>query len=127
MNGMSTPRRRVHGLGAARSGSTPFWIQRVTAVANIPLTVCLVALFVALAGSGYETARTWISNPLIAIILILAVTSGVIHMRLGMQVIIEDYVHAPGLKIACLAGNILFSAAIAVTCIYAVLRISLGS
>jgi succinate dehydrogenase / fumarate reductase membrane anchor subunit len=126
MTDMRTPRRRVRGFGAAGTGSGHFWMQRVTAAANIPLALFLLALLVALTGTDYETARAYVAKPLIGIALILLVVSGAFHMRLGMQVIIEDYIHGPAIKMACLVGNILFSTAIGVACIYAVLRTSLG-
>ena len=127
MTDMRTPRRRARGLGAARKGSAHFWMQRVTAVANIPLTISLLALLIALVGTSYAKAIAYIANPFVGIMLILLVISGIFHMWLGMQVIIEDYIHAPATKAICLVGNILFSAAIAVACIYAVLRTTLGS
>ncbi|WP_037490264.1 succinate dehydrogenase, hydrophobic membrane anchor protein [Sphingobium indicum] len=127
MTDMRTPRRRARGLGAAGSGSMHFWMQRVTAIANVPLVIFLLSLLVALIGLGHEAARSYIANPLVGIMLILLVVSGAFHMRLGMQVIIEDYIHSPAIKMACLVGNILFSAAIGIACIYAVLRTSLGS
>lgn len=127
MTGMRTPRHRARGLGAARSGTAHFWMQRVTAIANIPLTLLFLALLIALIGSDYGVARAYVANPFIAIILMLLVISGAFHMRIGMQVIIEDYIHCPPAKMICLAGNILFSAMIGVACIYAVLRVGLGS
>ncbi len=123
---MRTPRRRARGLGASGSGTSHFWMQRVTAIANLPLAVFLLALLVALTGTGYGTARNYVANPVIGLLLILLVASGAFHMRLGMQAIIEDYVHGPALKAICLAGNILFSAAVGIACIYAVLRIGLA-
>jgi len=124
---MRTPRHRVRGLGAAGSGTAHFWLQRVTALANIPLVLGLIAILAALAGSSYETARELLGNPLVAIALLLLVVSASFHMRLGMQAIIEDYVHKPALKTACLVANTLIPATIAVASIYALLRISVGS
>ncbi len=126
MTDMRTPRRRARGLGASGSGTSHFWMQRVTAIANLPLAVFLLALLVALTGTGYEAARNDVANPITGLLLILLVASGAFHMRLGMQAIIEDYVHGPALKAICLAGNILFSAAVGIACIYAVLRIGLA-
>lgn len=127
MTGMRTPRRRVRGLGAAGSGTGHFWLQRATAIANVPLVVAFLGLLIALSGSNFDTARTWIGNPIVAIMLILLTVSAALHMRLGMQVIIEDYVHGTILKVACLLGNTLFSTVVGVACIYAILRVSLGS
>ncbi len=127
MTDMQTPRRRARGLGAARSGSTHFWMQRVTAVANIPLAVFLLALLVALTGLNHDEARHYVANPLVSIMLILLIGSGAYHMRLGMQTIIEDYIHGAATKMIFLVGNILFPTAIGVACIYGVLRVGLGS
>ncbi|MFA5963779.1 MAG: succinate dehydrogenase, hydrophobic membrane anchor protein [Sphingomonas sp.] len=127
MTDMQTPRRRARGLGAARSGSTHFWIQRVTAIANVPLTVFLLALLVALTGLNHDAARHYVANPLVSIILILLIGSGAFHMRLGMQTIIEDYIHGAATRMIMLVGNILFPTAIAIACIYAVLKVSLAS
>lgn len=127
MNDMRTPRHRARGLGAAESGTMHFWMQRVTAIANVPLVVFLLALLVALMGSDYQSARITVAKPFVGIMLILLVVSAAFHMRLGMQAIIEDYVHGPAIKTVCLVANILFSAALAIVCIYAVLRTSLGA
>ncbi|MGO4571929.1 succinate dehydrogenase, hydrophobic membrane anchor protein [Microvirga sp. 2TAF3] len=123
---MRTPLSRVKGLGASGHGVEHWWLQRVTAVANIPLIIAFVIIVAALAGSSYDQAIAIVSHPLIAIILILAVISVTNHMRLGMQVIIEDYVHDNGLRIAAIIANNFYAAIIAVACLYAVLKVSLG-
>jgi len=123
---MRTPLGRIRGLGAAHGGSEHFWWQRLTALANIPLTLALVIIAVDLVGADYETARALVARPLVAIILMLLVLSVTFHMRIGMQVIIEDYFHAPLFRIVKLMGNTCFSIAVAVGCLYAILKISLG-
>ncbi|WP_445501102.1 succinate dehydrogenase, hydrophobic membrane anchor protein [Microvirga sp. G4-2] len=123
---MRTPLARVKGLGAAGHGVEHWWIHRVTAVSNIPLIISFVIIVAALSGSSYEQAIAIISHPLIAIILILAVISVTNHMRLGMQIIIEDYVHEKGYKIVALIANNFYAVIIAVACLYAILKVSLG-
>lgn len=123
---MRTPLSRVKGLGASGHGVEHWWLQRVTAVANIPLIISFVIIVAALAGSSYDEAIAIISNPLVAILLILAVVSVTNHMRLGMQVIIEDYVHDKGLKIASVIANNFYAVIVAVACLYAILKVSLG-
>jgi succinate dehydrogenase / fumarate reductase membrane anchor subunit len=123
---MRTPLSRVRGLGASGHGVEHWWLQRVTAIANIPLIVSFVIIVAALAGSSYEEAIDLISHPLIAIILALAVVSVCLHMRLGMQVIIEDYVHAPGLRLVALIANNFYAAIVAAACLFAILKVSLG-
>lgn len=122
---MRTPLARVRGLGASGHGVEHWWLQRVTAVANIPLIISFVIIVAALAGSSYAEAINLISHPLVAIILGLAVISVCLHMRLGMQVIIEDYVHDSRLRLLALIANTFYAAIVAVACLYAILKISL--
>jgi len=123
---MRTPLARVKGLGASGHGVEHWWLHRVTAVSNIPLIIAFVIIVAALAGSSYDRAVAIISHPLTAIILILAVISVTNHMRMGMQIVIEDYVHDKGLKIAAVIANNFYAVIIAVACLYAILKVSLG-
>ena len=120
---MQTPFKRTQGLGSAGAGTGQFWTQRLTAIANVPLAIFLVVLVLTLAGADYEAARSSIANPLVAVSLVLLICSGVWHMCIGMQTIIEDYLHRPGVKIAALILNVLFSGTIAITCLWAALKI----
>ena len=123
---MRTPLARVKGLGASGHGVEHWWIHRVTAVSNVPLIIAFVIIVAALAGSSYEGAIAIVSHPLTAILLILAVISVANHMRLGMQIVIEDYVHEKGYKIAAVIANNFYAVIIAVACLYAILKVSLG-
>jgi succinate dehydrogenase / fumarate reductase membrane anchor subunit len=123
---MRTPLARVKGLGASGHGVEHWWVHRMTAVSNIPLIIAFVIIVAALAGSDYAQAINIVSHPLVAIILILAVISVTNHMRLGMQIIIEDYVHDKGYKIAAVIANNFYAVIIAVACLYAILKVSLG-
>ena len=123
---MRTPLARVKGLGASGHGVEHWWLHRVTAVSNVPLIIAFVIIVAALAGSSYEQAIAIVSHPLTAIILILAVISVTNHMRLGMQIIIEDYVHDKGYKIAAVIANNFYAVVIAVACLYAIVKVSLG-
>ncbi|MCB4800867.1 succinate dehydrogenase, hydrophobic membrane anchor protein [Methylobacterium brachiatum] len=121
-----TPRARVRGLGVAHHGAGHWWQQRVTAAANIVLMLAFVVIVASMAGRGYVEATHLIAKPLVSIILILALLSVTIHMRIGMQVVIEDYVHGQGTKIAAVFANNAYAVLVAVACLYAVLRIGFG-
>jgi succinate dehydrogenase / fumarate reductase membrane anchor subunit len=123
---MRTPLARVRGLGAAKSGTAHFWRQRLTGLANVPLAIGLVAIVLMLMGKPYPEAIAILSHPLAALVLLAAVISAAVHMRLGMQVIIEDYVHAEGLKVLALLANSFFSFAIGLSGVYAILKIGLA-
>ncbi|MEQ1612014.1 MAG: succinate dehydrogenase, hydrophobic membrane anchor protein [Hyphomicrobiaceae bacterium] len=124
---MRTPLKQVRRLGSAKEGATHFWQQRVTAVANIFLSLFLVGLVVNLAGADYAVVKRALANPLISLALLLLILSGIYHMRLGMQVVIEDYVQSDGKKIAYLMLNTFFAIVIGAACCLAVLKLSFGA
>lgn len=121
---MSTPLPRVRGLGAARSGTEHFWRQRVTAIANVPLVIAFVFIVVALLGRNHAAVVQILGSPLVAVILLLFILSITTHMRIGMQVIIEDYVHDEGTKLVLLISNTFFAIAVGLTCAFALLMLS---
>ena len=121
-----TPIGRVRGLGSARSGTGHFWHQRLTAIANVPLTIGFVIILVSLLGRSHATVIQTLGSPLVAIVMMLFIGSATYHMRIGMQVIIEDYVHDEKWKLAALAANIFFAIGVASACVYALLKISWG-
>ncbi len=123
---MRTPLGRVRGLGSARSGTEHFFVQRLTALANLILTVAFIIIVISLAGASYAETRAMLGNPFVAVIILLTLLSVSIHMRIGMQVVIEDYVHAEGLKVLLIIANTFFTTAIALAGAFAVLKISLG-
>ena len=125
--GYRTPLARVRGLGSAKEGADHFWRQRVTAVANVVLVSFLIYLIVSLIGADYGTVKRTLAKPYNAIPLLLLVLSGVVHMRLGMQTIIEDYVHSEGRRVALLMLNSFFAMAVGLTAAFAVLKLSFGA
>lgn len=123
---MRTPLGRVRGLGSAHSGTEHFFLQRVTALANLILAIAFIVIVISLAGATYDEARALIGNPLVAVILLLLLLSVSIHMRLGMQVVIEDYVHTESTKVLLIVANTFFTTAIALAGAFAIIKISVG-
>ena len=123
---MRTPLARAKGLGAAGHGVEHWWLHRMTAVSNIPLIVAFIIIVASLAFRSWEDAVRVVSHPLVALLLILCVVSVTNHMRMGMQIIIEDYVHDKGLKIAAVIANNFYAVVIAAACLWAILKISFG-
>ena len=126
MADLRTPLARVRGLGSAHGGTGHFWQQRLTAVANVPLVLFLIGLLVSLNGADHATVRAALANPFVALMLALALLSILYHMRLGMQVIIEDYVHGEGMKIALVMLNTFFTIAVGVASLYALVKLAFG-
>lgn len=124
---MRTPLKNVRRLGSAKEGANHFWMQRLTGVANLVLAIFLVWLVAALAGADHARVKATLASPLVSLPLLLLIVSAMIHMRLGMQTIIEDYVHAEGTKIACLMLNTFFTIAVAAASMLSVLRLTLGA
>jgi succinate dehydrogenase / fumarate reductase, membrane anchor subunit len=121
-----TPLARVRGLGAARSGTDHFWRQRLTAVANIPLTIAAVVIIILLLGRNQTAVAQILGSPLVAVIMLLFIASTTAHMRIGMQVIIEDYVHDETPKFVLIMANTFFAIAVALAAAYGILKLSFG-
>jgi succinate dehydrogenase / fumarate reductase, membrane anchor subunit len=121
-----TPLARVRGLGTARSGTRNFWRQRLTSVANIPLTIAVVVIVIMLLGRNQAAVAQILGSPLVAIIMLLFIGSTVIHMKIGMQVIIEDYVHDEITKIVLIMANAFFTIAVGLASAFGILKLSFG-
>lgn len=99
---LRSPLGRVRGLGSAKDGTGHWWAQRLTALALVPLTVWFVGAVVSLIGADHAAVADWIASPVVAGLLILLIVATFYHAALGLQVVIEDYVHGEGAKIALL-------------------------
>ncbi|MFA9475639.1 MAG: succinate dehydrogenase, hydrophobic membrane anchor protein [Filomicrobium sp.] len=121
---MRTPLKNVRHLGSAKEGADHFWMQRVTAVANLVLGLFLVWLIASLAGADYATVKSTLANPIVALLLAMLIVSAAIHMRLGMQVIIEDYITRGSTKIVLLLLNNFFAILVAAASVWAILKLS---
>jgi succinate dehydrogenase / fumarate reductase membrane anchor subunit len=126
MKSIRTPLATVRGLGSAKKGTGDFVAQRLTSVALTVLTIAFIWIVVRLNGEPYETVVATLSSPLVALIFIAAILMTVVHMRIGMQVIIEDYVHDEMPKLSLLILNWLFSWGVGLVAIFAVLKLAFG-
>ncbi len=123
---MKTPLGDVRGLGSAKEGTGHFVRQRLTAIANVPLILAFIVIMISVQGESHAKVVEILASPFVALILLAVMISAVIHMRLGMQTVIEDYVLGESLKIACLIANTLFAAAVGIISVFAILKIAFG-
>lgn len=123
---MRTPLARVRNLGASHSGTSDFWRQRLTAVAMVLLIVPVIVVVLMLIGSNQAGAKQIFSSLPIAIIMLLFIVASAWHMKIGMQVVLEDYVHDEKIKLVAIMANNFFSAAVALASAYAILKLSSG-
>ena len=121
-----TPLAHARGLGSAKSGTAHWWAQRLTAIALIPLVIWFVVSIVIMTGSDHDAVVAWIGNPLTAVLMVLLIVAVLHHMQLGMQVVVEDYVHTRWMEIALLLLNKGAALLLGAVGILSVLKIAIG-
>jgi succinate dehydrogenase / fumarate reductase membrane anchor subunit len=123
---LRTPLSRARGLGSAKEGVHHFWAQRITAVALIPLVAWFAISLIMMSGADYAVVRAWIGSPGVMVLLLLTIVIGLHHGQLGMQVVIEDYVHNDGMKLALIVLMRFIAVFFGLAAIVAILRIGFG-
>ena len=123
---MRTPLGRVRHLGSAHHGTRAFWHQRLTSVANVPLTIAVIVIVMGMLGRNHAAVVQILGSTFVSITLILFVLSSVYHMWIGMQGIVEDYVHDHTWKLVTLMGNTFFSVAVGLAAVFAILKLAFG-
>ena len=123
---MRTPLSKVRGSGSAKEGTDHFWMQRLTAVANVPLVLVGLGLIISLVGKDHAQIVSTLSSPLVAIFLALFSVSVLVHMRLGLQVVIEDYIHGEFNKIALVMLNSFFVIATGALILFSIFKLALA-
>ena len=121
---LRTPLGRVRHLGSAHHGTRHFWHQRLTAVASVPLSIAMIVIIMGLLGRNHAAVVQILGSTFVSITMLLFVVTSVYHMKLGMQVIIEDYIHEEGPKIAMLITNTFFAIVIGAACSFAILKMA---
>jgi succinate dehydrogenase / fumarate reductase membrane anchor subunit len=122
-----TPLSRARHLGSAKDGTDHFWRQRLTATALVPLAILIVGVIIAAARADYRSAVLFVGSAPVAILILLFVIAAFWHLKLGLQVVIEDYVHGNGARITLLVLNNLICATLGVACVYSVLKLAFGA
>jgi succinate dehydrogenase / fumarate reductase membrane anchor subunit len=122
---LRSPLGRARGLGSARSGSNHWWAQRLTAIALVPLTLWFIFSVIHLAGAPQDAVIGWLSGPLTLVFMLLLIVMQFYHLNLGLQVVIEDYVHHDPTKMAAILAMKAFCLLLGLVCIVSVLKIGL--
>jgi succinate dehydrogenase / fumarate reductase membrane anchor subunit len=123
---LRTPLSRARGLGSAKQGVHHWWAQRITAVALIPLVTWFAISLIMMSGADYPVVRAWIGSPVVMVLLTLTIVIGLHHGQLGMQEVVEDYVHGEGMKLALIVLLRFIAVFFGLVAIVAILRIGFG-
>jgi succinate dehydrogenase / fumarate reductase membrane anchor subunit len=122
-----TPLARIRGLGAAGGGTREYWLLKLTSVALLPLTIFLIGLALALKDASHAEVAATLAAPQIAIPLCFFIFANALHMRIGMQNVIDDYVHTKGTKKIAVGANIFFSYGASAAAFYFLLQLGFGN
>jgi succinate dehydrogenase / fumarate reductase membrane anchor subunit len=123
---METPISRVRGLGSAKSGAHHWWLERLTSISTLALFVWFLASIFRLPTLDHEAVVTWLSSPMAAVPMLLLIVSTFWHLKLGLQVVVEDYVHEGGLKLFSITLINFFAIALGALAFFSVLKIAFG-
>lgn len=123
---LRSPLGKVRGLGSAKEGVHHWWAQRLTAVALVPLVIWFVASVCSIAGADYQAVHNWIGSPVVSVLLVLLAIAVFHHAQLGLQVVIEDYVHTEWLKIASIVLVKFAALALGVATVFSIVKIAVG-
>ena len=126
MSDRRTPLSRARGLGSAKQGVHHWWAQRITAVALIPLVAWFAISLIMMSGADYAVVRAWIGSPVVMVLLTLTIVIGLHHGQIGMQEVVEDYVHSEGMKLALIVLLRFTAVFFGLAAIVAILRIGFG-
>lgn len=121
---LKTPLGAARGLGSAKNGTHHWIMQRITAVALVPLTLWFVFSALALSDAGYAEAAGWLADPLNAVLMLLLIVATFHHLQLGLQVVIEDYIHGEAAKIVALLAVKFAAFALGTAGAFAVLKVA---
>jgi succinate dehydrogenase / fumarate reductase membrane anchor subunit len=124
---LQTPLARARGLGTAKKGVQHWWWQRLTAVALVPLCLWFIGTIVIMQASDYSTVVNWIQSPLVSGLLVFLIAALFYHTQLGLQAVIEDYVHSEWVKITALIVAQFLMILLTLTAVIAVLKVALGA
>lgn len=123
---LRSPLARVRGLGSAKEGVGHWWVQRTTAIALIPLTIWFVSSVLSLVGADHAAVVEWLSGPWAATFMVLLIVATFHHAQLGMQVVIEDYVHNEAVKFASIMAIKAVAVVLGLVAVLSVLKIAFG-
>jgi succinate dehydrogenase / fumarate reductase membrane anchor subunit len=124
--GLQTPLAQVRGLGSAKEGTEHWWLQRLTGLALVPLTIWFVVSIACLAGADHNNVVEWLSSPMVAVFVILFLGVGFYHLKIGVQVVIEDYIHSHWIKAGSLITVTFFCSVVGLASVLAVLKLAVG-